>query len=458
MHAQGRVTHERHMNLARAVVHLVLVEPGVVLREAGAVTDVLAQSHVMEKPVGTAGPDTGQSVVTGCEDGAHDVVLRIPVPEPAPEEHGEDGLDVRLDQIRGIDVVEVARSAQPADAEVTARTTSVGPQIIVGGERGGPDAPGIIEGGIQVQDVRSTEEWREVPVTTRGKGLTIAGAKVVAHDAATLRGGDLVTKVVILDQILAQQFELGRKRRRTAPGLAPGKIRQVHPTDLQFDGRRWRGLVKLAVSRHIAIPRSGRTAVVDTAVGPGSVHVAVILIGRPGTPMLGTVTVGNDVARVGHGHMPEQEHGLRIDRVVVVIRPDQVLHTGGSGVARHIMAEHHPAVTGQIPLEAGQFGRQLGSVGVVHDQHHPAPILHDRNIHTRVNISIAGVARGRLDHLILIGRANDDGGIDVTGRRSGEGDAASPGRRAGGFSMDRVARRRTQGVLWPVEGDAGRRG
>src|SRR5436190_24207043 len=58
VHAQGRVTHQSNMNLPRTIVRLVSVEPmfAVIFSEPSTETNRQAQGHVMQKPMGPAGP------------------------------------------------------------------------------------------------------------------------------------------------------------------------------------------------------------------------------------------------------------------------------------------------------------------------------------------------------------------------------------------------------------------
>src|SRR2546421_7700516 len=98
MHTQGRIAHEGNMDLARAVVRLVLIESvaAIVLRETGAEPDRFAERHVLQEPVRSAGQSAGQPVGRQRQDRALQVVFGIPIAQPTAEEHGKDSFNVVL--------------------------------------------------------------------------------------------------------------------------------------------------------------------------------------------------------------------------------------------------------------------------------------------------------------------------------------------------------------------------
>ena len=51
-----------------------------------------AHRHVLEEPVRPARPGAGQAIAGQRQHPAHDVILRIPIPQPTAEEQAEDEL------------------------------------------------------------------------------------------------------------------------------------------------------------------------------------------------------------------------------------------------------------------------------------------------------------------------------------------------------------------------------
>ena len=129
VHAQSRIAHQRDVSLPSATIQLVLIQAAgpIVLRQTSGVSDNLTESHVVKEPMWPAGPGAGQSVAGQCQHRAHDVVLRIPIAEPAPEQEDERGFHVALEQFARRPVVVFIRIAQAANAGKTPGAAAVSP-------------------------------------------------------------------------------------------------------------------------------------------------------------------------------------------------------------------------------------------------------------------------------------------------------------------------------------------
>src|SRR5256885_4518144 len=139
MQAQRRVAHQRNVNVIGARVVLVLVQAGVVLREARGVTDGFTQTHRVRKPMRPPGPGASEAVAWSGQDSTHDVVLVIPVAEPTAEKRDEHGLYVVVHDFRRGRRMIVARIAQTVYRIVAASARPVGPQVVIELQGRNPD-------------------------------------------------------------------------------------------------------------------------------------------------------------------------------------------------------------------------------------------------------------------------------------------------------------------------------
>src|SRR5215207_3062617 len=100
MQTQGRITHEANVNIAGSAVDLIAIESAVsvILGDAGAVAERFTEANVMVEPVWTTGPCARQTHTAGREHRAHNIIFRIPVPQPTAEEQREDSFDVVLNE------------------------------------------------------------------------------------------------------------------------------------------------------------------------------------------------------------------------------------------------------------------------------------------------------------------------------------------------------------------------
>src|ERR1041385_434799 len=101
MQAQRWIAVQAVVHVTRAhVLFFVKAAGTVVLAEADAVTDGLAERHVMIKIERTSGPSRGQHVARaeGCPE---KIAFVIPIAEIAAEVHRENGLDVVEREIVG---------------------------------------------------------------------------------------------------------------------------------------------------------------------------------------------------------------------------------------------------------------------------------------------------------------------------------------------------------------------
>ena len=119
------------------------------------------------------------------------------------------------------------------------------------------------------------------------------------------------------------------------------------------------------------------------------------------------------------------------------------------------MAQHHPTVTRQVQLQAGEFGRQIGRARIVHDEDHFAAILDQRHFHTGVNVAVAtvGVRRVGFENLVLESQATRDVHIDKTCSTAWQNHALAPHGGFLRFSIHRVTVRHSKGVLRPTQRD-----
>src|SRR5438094_6545248 len=128
---RSRVAHQRDVNVIGGRVVLVLVQAGVVLREARGVTDGFAQTHRVREPKRPSGTGASQAVGWSSQNSTHDVVLVIPVAQPTAEQGDEHGLYIVVHDFRRGRRIIVARIAETAHRVVAARARPVGPQVVI---------------------------------------------------------------------------------------------------------------------------------------------------------------------------------------------------------------------------------------------------------------------------------------------------------------------------------------
>jgi len=200
---------------------------------------------------------------------------------------------------------------------------------------------------------------------------------------------------VIFAEILAEQFLLAQERRGAAPSRAAGHVREIDAADLKFDRAGNRGLVELAVAGFVrearGVDRVGvdGLGVVDRRVGPRAVHVAIVNVRGPRADVIG-MAVGIQLAGVGHRHVAEQEDRLHVRRIGGVVGLDEIFHGHGGIGAIHIVAQHGPAVAGEVLLQARELGGEIRSVSVVDDKDNLAAVLDERNVDARLDVTVAG--------------------------------------------------------------------
>ena len=232
---------------------------------------------------------------------------------------------------------------------------------------------------------------------------------------------------------------------------------------MQLHARRNGGLVELAVSRHVAQTRGvggigvGALPEIDRVVCPVAVHVAVVNVRRPRADMLG-VPVRIQLARIGHRHVTEQKYPLHIRGIGIVVGLDQILHTDDRIAATNVMAKDRPAITHEVLLQTIQLAGQLRGVGPLHDQHHLAAVVDQRHVDAALDVTVAVVTAGVLDHSVLVRRADCDAAIHKTRRTARQRRAPGPGSRPGRLPINRVTAGRAAAVLRPTQHDLRRRG
>ena len=409
MHAQRRVTHQRDVNAASVTVHLVLIKHAVVLAQANAVTDRFAQSHVMIEMMRPARPGTGQPISRRRQRRAHDVVLGVPLGQPAPKHHHKDGPRIRIHDVRAPDLVVVAMGPQTAHARVTARAAAVGPEITIDSEQCDPlfveRRVGRCVGG---EDVRRSKKRREVAIAAGGKRLTSENAEPIADQRATWHCHQTLSERMVFVEILAQQFQLAGKSRRTVPGQSSGQVGEIHASYFQFHIRRNRVLVEDTVA---------------VAVSPVSIHVAIKHVGRHRP---GLMPVHVQIAGTNDGDMAEQEDRLHVGGIGGVVRLYECFDVDWILVAGHAVAQDLPAIADQVLIQTSQLRAQIRSVSVINEEHHFAAVFNERRLDAGVEVAVTCVVRGGFDYLILVGRADRDVGIDKTRRGPWKSDSVAP--------------------------------
>src|SRR5262245_51772402 len=100
-----------------------------------------------------------------------------------------------------------------------------------------------------------------------------------------------MAEVVIFVQVLAQKVQLGTER--SGVGKA-GHVGQIDPAHLQLHAGGQLGLVEFSIAGHIMVPGLFGAGVVDAVIGPCSIHVGIVGVGRPSSLVVGVV-IGTEV-------------------------------------------------------------------------------------------------------------------------------------------------------------------
>ena len=101
---------------------------------------------------------------------------------------------------------------------------------------------------------------------------------------------------MVFVQIALQQHLGCSKRRHVCKIYSPHRQIQI--------GREGGG-VKLSVAGHIVVPGLASTGAVHLLVGPKSVHIGIISIGRPGSPVIG-MAIRINISAVRHRYPAHQ--------------------------------------------------------------------------------------------------------------------------------------------------------
>src|SRR5207249_6504977 len=117
---------------------------------------------------------------------------------------------------------------------------------------------------------------------------------------------------------------------------------------------------------------------------------------------------------------------------------DQVLHAAERIVAAHVVAQDRPAVPRQVLLQPGQFGGEIPRISALHDEHHLAAAVHQWQVDRALEVTVAIVSPGILDHGKFVSDANGYAAIHKTGGTTRQGRPAAPGTCPGRFAINGV--------------------
>src|SRR5262245_4690471 len=121
----------------------------IILAQADSVTNRFAEAHVMEVPPRPPAPHTRQRVCRRAKRRTQEIVLIVPIAEPASEEHCENSLRVVRCEVPGC--------AKADYRGLRSRPAAVGPEMPLRAKCCKP---------IGSRDIRRAEKWREVDVSS----------------------------------------------------------------------------------------------------------------------------------------------------------------------------------------------------------------------------------------------------------------------------------------------------
>src|SRR4029079_19251373 len=122
MKPEGWITQKRDVDaMGFIVLRGIEAAVAIVLAEARAVADRLAQSHMMKEPVRPARPSDGQGGTGRAQRSAEEIAFVIPIAKVTAQESGEEGLDVGGG--------ENVRIPDPIARVIAASAASIGPEI-----------------------------------------------------------------------------------------------------------------------------------------------------------------------------------------------------------------------------------------------------------------------------------------------------------------------------------------
>src|SRR5687767_14857397 len=112
------------------------------------------------------------------------------------------------------------------------------------------------------------------------------------------------------------------------------------------------------------VPGLFRAGVVNSAVRPTPIHVAIVSVGNPGALMIG-VAVDSAVSGIGNRDMTKKKNTLHVVRICEVGVFNERFDLRRSGAPGYIVANDGPAIADQILLQSGKLGGECRCVRVI---------------------------------------------------------------------------------------------
>lgn len=325
--AEGWVAHQSDVSALEVVTNLEVSIGGLVHGSLHALTNGAAKSHSVEVEDWAAGPHAGEGNSVGCDHAAEDVVSGIPVAVVAAEM----GVEHRVHFASG----QAAGGADAFDAAVAAVSDSAADQ-----------AGGSVAEEVAVNQVGAAEAGGDGAAARSSEGFTHE-SEIVIHQSAAGNFSQTSAEVVVLVEVAADQVSFGH----WSEGREVGEI---DAANAEFHGAWEAALVEFAITWDVAVFDAGGGCVVDAAVGPDAIDVAVETIARPGTFVL-WMGIRIDVAAVRNGDVAEEDDALHVASGCVA-GDDLALHGGDAVGGGNGELINRPAFTDQVVNEAVDLG------------------------------------------------------------------------------------------------------
>ena len=298
----------------------------------------------MELPLRSARPGAGQTegTIRSGEAGAQQVVRIVPIPESRTEKKLEDRAH------RG-GVGLGAGEHTPGRLEITG-AASIREQSGLGGQNGQP----VPFGAAVVAD-----DGAESPPGVPGEGFAPEEPEVIIDESAGGQTGirrETVFPGVESGQVSAGQLDL--------VGCGPGEIGKVNsaPGHFRLAVAIEPALIPFSIAGLVPVRRMERDGIRRVRVGPDSVGVGKIAVGRPGSEVR-VVSVGREASGVGRGEVSNQNKCIGIFWIRRAGAGNQRAQLRGSQIGRRIQAGDFPTVSPVIGDHGRQFGRKRSREG-----------------------------------------------------------------------------------------------
>ena len=139
-----------------------------------------------------------------------------------------------------------------------------------------------------------------------GQWFRFTEAAAIENESALPYRHACVAKPVVFVEIKPKQIHLSSGRRLIEEASHAREVNAAH-LQLQACGRAV--LIEFSIARDIPVPAPLGRSRIHRMISPSSVHVCIIDICGPRTPML-LVHIRHDVSGVRHRNMPKQEEGV----------------------------------------------------------------------------------------------------------------------------------------------------